>query len=82
MRSRCLTLGLPRIVRIRAGGLVVNKTLTMEFHDVRDAHGLTASEHLGDAEMVTLIEILAATLVVGYTASYLTLRHFFPPARS
>jgi hypothetical protein len=32
--------------------------------------------------MVTLIEIAAATLVVGYTATYLTMRHFFPSTRS
>jgi len=36
----------------------------------------------GETEMVTLIEIAAATLVVGYAASYLTMRHLFPPARS
>jgi hypothetical protein len=32
--------------------------------------------------MVTLIEIVAVTLLVGYTATYLTMRHLFPPARS
>jgi hypothetical protein len=40
------------------------------------------NEHFGDAAMVTLMEIAAATLVVGYTATYLTMRHLFPPARS
>jgi hypothetical protein len=36
----------------------------------------------GDTEMLSLIEIAAATLVFGYAATYLTMRHFFPPARS
>ena len=40
------------------------------------------SEHSGDTEMVTLLGITAATLLVGYTATYLTMRHLFPPARS
>jgi hypothetical protein len=31
--------------------------------------------------MVTLIEIAAATLLVAYAATFLTMRHLFPPAR-